>query len=63
NTFALTLIIGIVVGTYSSIYVAAAIVVIWKELKGKRTLQAVPAVKPAAPPPPAAAKKKKSGRR
>ncbi|HLN93303.1 MAG TPA: protein translocase subunit SecF, partial [Thermoanaerobaculia bacterium] len=63
NTFALTLIIGIVVGTYSSIYVAAAIVVIWKNLKGKRTLQAVPAVKPAAPPPPAAAKKKKSGRR
>jgi preprotein translocase subunit SecF len=63
NTFALTLIIGIVVGTYSSIYVAAAIVVIWKDLKGKRTLQAVPAVKPAAPPPPAAAKKKKSGRR
>jgi preprotein translocase subunit SecF len=63
NTFALTLIIGIVVGTYSSIYVAAAIVVIWKDLKGKRKLQAVPAVKPAAPPPPAAVKKKKSGRR
>src|SRR5207237_10489654 len=36
NTFALTLIIGIVVGTYSSIYVAAAIVVIWKEVKGRR---------------------------
>src|SRR5262249_28592845 len=30
NTFALTLIIGIIVGTYSSIYVAAPIVVIWK---------------------------------
>lgn len=63
NTFALTLIIGIVVGTYSSIYVAAAIVVIWKDLRGRRKLQAVPAVKPAPPPPPAAAKKKKSGRR
>jgi preprotein translocase subunit SecF len=63
NTFALTLIIGIIVGTYSSIYVAAAIVVIWKNLSGGRKLQAVPAVKPAAPPPPAAAKKKKSGRR
>jgi len=63
NTFALTLIIGIVVGTYSSIYVAAAIVVIWKDLRGRRKLQAVPAAKPVAPPPPAAAKKKKSGRR
>ena len=31
HTFALTLIIGIIVGTYSSIYVAAPIVVIWKE--------------------------------
>lgn len=63
NTFALTLMIGIIVGTYSSIYVAAAIVVIWKDLKGRRKLQAVPAPKPAAPPPPTAARKKKSGRR
>ena len=36
NTFALTLIIGIVVGTYSSIYVAAAIVVIWKDFAEPR---------------------------
>jgi preprotein translocase subunit SecF len=64
NTFALTLIIGIIIGTYSSIYVAAAIVVIWKDLRGRRKLQAVPAARPVAPPPPpAAAKKKKSGRR
>jgi preprotein translocase subunit SecF len=63
NTFALTLIIGIVIGTYSSIYVAAAIVVIWKDLRTRRKLQAVPAPKPAAPVTPAAAKKKKSGRR
>ncbi len=63
NTFALTLIIGIIVGTYSSIYVAAAIVVIWKEFKSRRKLQAVPAPRPAAPVTPAAAKKKKSGRR
>lgn len=63
NTFALTLMIGIIVGTYSSIYVAAAIVVIWKDLKGRRKLQAVPAPRPVAPSPPAAAKKKKSGRR
>ena len=63
NTFALTLIIGIVIGTYSSIYVAAAIVVIWKDLRGRRKLQVVPAPKPVAPAPPAATKKKKSGRR
>jgi preprotein translocase subunit SecF len=63
NTFALTLIIGILIGTYSSIYVAAAIVVIWKDLRSRRKLQVVPAAKPAATPPPAAAKKKKSGRR
>jgi preprotein translocase subunit SecF len=65
NTFALTLMIGIIVGTYSSIYVASAIVVIWKDLRGRRKLQVVPAPKPAAPvsPSPASGKKKKSGRR
>ncbi|PYQ37305.1 MAG: protein translocase subunit SecF [Acidobacteria bacterium] len=63
NTFALALIIGIIVGTYSSIYVAAAIVVIWKDLRTRRKLQVVPAIRPAPPPPPAAARKKKSGRR
>ena len=56
------LLIGIIIGTYSSIYVAAAIVVIWKDLRTGRKLQVVPAIKPA-PPPPAAARKKKSGRR
>jgi len=59
NTFALTLIIGIFIGTYSSIYVAAAIVVIWKNWTGRRRLAAVPAPKPAAPPPPAVPSKKK----
>jgi preprotein translocase subunit SecF len=63
NTFALALIIGIIVGTYSSIYVASAIVVIWKDLRSRRKLQVVPAPKPIAPQPPAAARKKKSGRR
>ncbi|MFN2387081.1 MAG: protein translocase subunit SecF [Thermoanaerobaculia bacterium] len=68
NTFALTLIAGILIGTYSSVYVAAAIVVIWKNWTGRRKLAAVPVApaKPtAAPPPPAATagKKKKSGRR
>jgi preprotein translocase subunit SecF len=63
NTFALTLIIGIVVGTYSSIYVAAPIVVIWKQFKDRRRLAVVPAAAPRAAPaptspaPPAAAPK------
>jgi preprotein translocase subunit SecF len=65
NTFALTLIIGIIVGTYSSIYVAAAIVVIWKDFQNRGKLAVVPApvraepTAPAAPPPP----KKNSKRR
>jgi len=54
HTFALTLIIGILIGTYSSIYVAAPIVVIWKNVLGRRKLAAVspaPAPRPAAPSP------------
>jgi preprotein translocase subunit SecF len=54
RTFALTLIIGIVIGTYSSIYVAAPVVVIWKDLASRRKkLAAVPPARPAAPAPPA----------
>jgi len=75
NTFALTLIIGIIVGTYSSIYVASPIVVIWKQFTERRKPAVVPAAAgkvapapPAAGPKPAApaippAPKKKSGRR
>src|SRR5262245_47748061 len=48
NTFALTLIIGIIIGTYSSTYVAAAIVVIWKDFKNRRKLAVVPAAAPVA---------------
>ena len=63
HTFALTLIIGIIIGTYSSIYVAAAIVVIWKDFRGRRRLAAVPApVSPAAAAP-SAPQKKNSKRR
>ncbi|MGH9440827.1 MAG: protein translocase subunit SecF [Thermoanaerobaculia bacterium] len=50
NTFALTLVIGIIVGTYSSIYVAAPIVVIWNDVQNKRR------------PAPAAAKSSKAGK-
>ncbi len=54
NTFALTLVIGIIIGTYSSIYVAAAIVVIWKDFKSRRKLAVVPAPVKVEPIPPAA---------
>jgi preprotein translocase subunit SecF len=66
NTFALTMIIGIMIGTYSSIYVAAAIVVIWKDFRSGKRLAVVPApvkaevVPPAAPAP--QGKKKQKGR-
>ena len=66
KTFALTLMIGIVVGTYSSIYVAAAIVVIWKDFQNRGKLAAVPAparVQPPAPATPAPTPKKSSKRR
>ena len=70
NTFALTLMIGIVIGTYSSIYVASPIVVIWKQWSTRGKLAAVPAAtrpaaptKPASPSPAPAPQKKKSGRR
>lgn len=63
DTFALTLILGIIVGTYSSIYTASAIVVIWNDFRRRRKLQVVPAAKTAPPATPAPAKKKKSGRR
>jgi preprotein translocase subunit SecF len=66
NTFALTLIIGIIIGTYSSIYVAAAIVVIWNDIKKRRKLAVVPAPARVEPPPaqPIApqGKKKQKGR-
>lgn len=65
NTFALTLIIGIVIGTYSSIYVASPIVVIWKQFSSRRKLAPVPVVpaKPTTPAPAQPPAKKKSGRR
>jgi preprotein translocase subunit SecF len=63
NTFALTLIIGIIIGTYSSIYVAAPIVVIWKQWSQRRQPVAVVAAPKPASAAPSAPSKKKSGRR
>jgi preprotein translocase subunit SecF len=67
NTFALTLLIGIIIGTYSSIYVAAAIVVIWNDWKKGRKLAVVPTPVRVEPPPaqpvaPQGNKKKQKGR-
>jgi preprotein translocase subunit SecF len=62
NTFALTLIIGIIVGTYSSIYVASPIIVIWKNFASRRKLAAVPMAAPKPAPAPSSGKKN-SGRR
>ena len=55
NTFALTLVIGIIVGTYSSIYVAAPIVVIWNDIQNRR--------RPSAAAAKASSKAGKSGKR
>jgi preprotein translocase subunit SecF len=67
HTFALTLIIGILIGTYSSIYVAAPIVVIWRNFKNRRKLAVVPAAVTVPPTPapaaPAQGGKKNSKRR
>jgi preprotein translocase subunit SecF len=54
--FAFTMIVGIVTGTYSSVFIAAAIVVIWQ---GRRPVKSAPATAAAAP----AASTRKQGRR
>ena len=62
NTFALTLMIGIIIGTYSSIYVAAAIVVIWNDWKKGRKLAVVPTPVRVEPPAGAAASPRRARR-
>jgi preprotein translocase subunit SecF len=48
--FAFTMIVGIITGTYSSVFVAAAIVTFWRRTKPSRITTAAPAVAaPAAP--------------
>ena len=54
--FAFTMIVGIITGTYSSVFIAAAIVVLWQ--KGRKGPMA-----PAAPVAPTAPAAKKSGKR
>jgi preprotein translocase subunit SecF len=45
--FAFVMIVGIIVGTYSSIFIAAPLVVVWEDWKQKRAMQ-----KPASAPAP-----------
>ena len=54
--FAFTMIVGIITGTYSSVFIAAAIVVIWQ---GKEPMKVAPSSSANAP----AASKKKSDKR
>ena len=54
--FAFTMIVGIITGTYSSVFIAAAIVVLWQ--KGRKG-----PIAPAAPVAPTAPAAKKSGKR
>jgi preprotein translocase subunit SecF len=48
--FAFTMIVGIVTGTYSSVFIAAAIVVIWQGRKPLKAAPAAPATAPARKP-------------
>ena len=56
--FAFTMIVGIITGTYSSVFVAAAIVTFWRRTKPSKLSTAVPVAASAAP-----ARKSKSQRK
>jgi preprotein translocase subunit SecF len=43
NGFAFALVVGIVVGTYSSIFIASPILIFWREFVDKRNKAAAPA--------------------
>jgi preprotein translocase subunit SecF len=58
--FAFTMIIGIITGTYSSVFVAAAIVTFWRRTKPSKLSTAVPA---AAVPAASASRKSKAQRK
>jgi preprotein translocase subunit SecF len=62
--FAFTMIVGIITGTYSSVFVAAAIVTFWRRSKPSKLSAAAPAaVATAATPPRAAASRKSKAQR
>jgi preprotein translocase subunit SecF len=61
--FAFTMIVGIVTGTYSSVFVAAAIVTFWRRTKPSKLAAAAPAVAAAAAPTRAPARGKSKSQR
>jgi preprotein translocase subunit SecF len=61
--FAFTMIVGIVTGTYSSVFVAAAIVTFWRRTKPSKLTTAAPAVPAAAAPTRAPARGKSKSQR
>jgi preprotein translocase subunit SecF len=56
--FSFALVVGILIGTYSSVFVASPIVLFWSDyLEGRRKATPVPAAKPVSPKPSAAPKR------
>jgi preprotein translocase subunit SecF len=55
--FSFVMVVGIIVGTYSSIYIASPFLVVWQEWLGARSKK-----KAAAEPPKAVAKKVRAGK-
>ncbi|HEY3382737.1 MAG TPA: protein translocase subunit SecF [Vicinamibacterales bacterium] len=60
--FAFTMIVGIITGTYSSVFIAAAIVTFWRHGKGGARIVAASAAMPAAQRPTTTARQRKGSR-
>ena len=58
NHFAFAMVIGIIIGTYSSIAIAAPLVLVYTKIRAQRTLQPAVAARPATPKGPRTAKVK-----
>jgi preprotein translocase subunit SecF len=58
NHFAFAMVIGIIIGTYSSIAIAAPLVLVYTKIRGRMTVQPVAAVRPSAAKGPRTAKVK-----
>jgi preprotein translocase subunit SecF len=59
NGFSFALVVGIIVGTYSSIFIASPILIGWRSIVESRRPAVAPAARPAAPP---AARQKEGGK-
>jgi preprotein translocase subunit SecF len=61
NHFAFAMVVGIIIGTYSSIAIAAPLVLVYSNIRGKAAMQPVAAVRPAPAKTPRPAKAKVRG--